>query len=63
MRIAQNWQDYKLLDCTMGEKLEIWGDVSLIRPDPQIIWKTEQKSKVWNTAHGHYHRSEKGGGQ
>ncbi len=63
MRIAENWQDYKLLDCSSGEKLEIWGDISLIRPDPQIIWKTEHKSNVWNSAHGHYHRSEKGGGQ
>ncbi|MCM1330286.1 MAG: class I SAM-dependent methyltransferase [Ruminococcus sp.] len=63
MRIANNWTDYRLIDCTGGEKLELWGDISLIRPDPQIIWKTEKKSPLWNSAHGHYHRSEKGGGQ
>lgn len=63
MRITENWTDYRLIDCTDGEKLELWKDVSLIRPDPQIIWKTEKKSPLWNSAHGHYHRSERGGGQ
>lgn len=63
MRIADRWQDYTLLDCTSSEKLEKWGDVILIRPDPQIIWKTKQASRLWESAHGHYHRSEKGGGQ
>lgn len=63
MRIADKWADYRLIDCTDGEKLELWGDISLIRPDPQIIWKTEPRSPLWDTAHGHYHRSEKGGGQ
>lgn len=62
MRTADKWTDYRLIDCTCGEKLELWGDISLIRPDPQIIWKTPQRSKLWDTAHGHYHRSEKGGG-
>ena len=63
MRITENWTDYRLIDCTGGEKLELWKDVSLIRPDPQIIWKTEKKSPLWDSAHGHYYRSEKGGGQ
>ncbi len=63
MRIADNWRDYKLLDCSGGEKLEKWGDIVLIRPDPQIIWKTEYKSPEWESAHARYHRSEKGGGQ
>ena len=63
MRITENWTDYRLIDCTDGEKLELWKDISLIRPDPQIIWKTEKKSPFWSSAHGHYHRSEKGGGQ
>lgn len=63
MRTADNWKDYRLIDCTTSEKLELWGDISLIRPDPQIIWKTDRKSNLWNTAYGHYHRSDKGGGQ
>ena len=39
MREAQ-WEDYELIDCSDGERLERWGDIILIRPDPQIIWHT-----------------------
>ncbi len=62
MRTAENWKDYQLIDCSDSEKLEKWGNIVLIRPDPQIIWKTGHKTPLWNSAHGHYHRSEKGGG-
>lgn len=63
MRCADRWQDYRLIDCTCAEKLEYWGNISLVRPDPQIIWKTEKKSPLWEKADGHYYRSDKGGGQ
>ena len=62
MRIADRWQDYKIIDTSDNEKLEMWKDISLIRPDPQIIWKTPHKNPLWNTAHAHYHRSNSGGG-
>lgn len=39
MRVADKWKDYELLDCSSGQRLERWGDVILIRPDPQVIWK------------------------
>lgn len=61
MRIAQ-WDDYELIDASDGEKLERWGDILLIRPDPQIIWFGERKDPRWNTAHARYHRSKTGGG-
>lgn len=63
MRIAENWNDYTILDTSDGEKLEKWGNVSLVRPDPQIIWKTERSHSLWRNADGYYHRSDKGGGQ
>ena len=63
MRTADRWTDYRLEDCTCSEKLESWKDIVLIRPDPQIIWKTDRRSPLWSKAHGHYHRSERGGGQ
>ncbi|MGN1089072.1 MAG: class I SAM-dependent methyltransferase [Huintestinicola sp.] len=63
MRIADRWKEYRLLDCTCSEKLEYWGKYSLVRPDPQVIWKTAQKTDIWNKADGHYFRSDKGGGQ
>ncbi len=62
MRIADRWKDYRLLDTSNLEKLEMWKDIVLIRPDPQIIWNTKHESKLWGEAHGHYHRSNAGGG-
>ena len=62
MRIADNWKEYSILDASDGEKLELWNGISLIRPDPQIIWKTPHAVPQWNTADGHYHRSNAGGG-
>ena len=61
MRTAQ-WRDYELIDTCAGERLERWGDILLIRPDPQIIWNTEKKDPRWRSAHARYHRSNKGGG-
>ena len=45
MRIAENWKEYAVLDTSDGEKLENWNGITLVRPDPQIIWKTPKKSK------------------
>ncbi len=63
MRVADNWKDYELIDCSCGERLERWGDITLIRPDPQVIWKTEKKNPLWKKADAVYHRSQTGGGQ
>lgn len=62
MRATENWQEYTLLDASEGERLERWGEQILIRPDPQIIWKTERRASEWKRAHAHYHRSGSGGG-
>ena len=61
MRAATGWRDFGVLDASDGEKLERWGKVTLIRPDPQVIWNTP-RSQRWGEADAHYHRSEKGGG-
>ena len=62
MWIADNWEDYEVLDTSRGEKLERWGKYLLIRPDPQVIWDTPKKLPGWKHCNGHYHRSSKGGG-
>ena len=62
MRVADGWKDYELLDCSDGERLERWGDVILIRPDPQVIWKTPKKHPMWKKANARYLRSSTGGG-
>lgn len=63
MRAADKWIDYELLDASRGERLERWGDIILIRPDPQILWDTPRKDPRWKQAHARYHRSNTGGGQ
>ncbi len=63
MWIASNWNDYKVLDTSNGEKLEKWGEYTLVRPDPQVLWNTPRTNKGWTKMNGHYHRSSKGGGE
>lgn len=63
MWIADHWKDYEVIDTSCGEKLERWGRYILLRPDPQVIWKTEKNVPEWNRLNGHYHRSSKGGGE
>ena len=63
MWIADGWKDYEVIDTSSGEKLERWGQYTLVRPDPQVIWKTEKKNAGWKNRNGHYHRSKKGGGE
>ncbi len=63
MWIADQWKDYEVLDTSSGEKLERWGDYLLVRPDPQVIWKTPKDLPGWKKKNGHYHRSKKGGGE
>lgn len=62
MRNTFDWKDYELIDCSDGERLERWGDVILVRPDPQVIWKTPKRSSLWKNANAFYHRSKTGGG-
>lgn len=62
MWIADKWKDYTILDTSSGEKLELWGKYSLIRPDPQVIWKSEKKNPLWKRADASYSRSHSGGG-
>ena len=62
MNIANNWNDYKILDMADGQKLEKWGDVILSRPDPQIIWKDKSYPEKWKNINATYHRSKTGGG-
>lgn len=63
MWLADQWNDYEVIDCSKGEKLERWGGYLLVRPDPQVIWDTPKKEKGWRKMNGHYHRSSKGGGE
>ena len=63
MWTADGWKDYEVIDTSEGEKLERWGKYILLRPDPQVIWKTPKERREWQRPNGHYHRSSKGGGE
>jgi len=63
MWVSEHWKDYTLLDCGNGEKLERWGDYTLVRPDPQAIWNTPRQHPGWSNPHGKYARSNTGGGE
>jgi len=60
---SNKWKDYELLDCGGGEKLERWGQYSLVRPDPQAIWNTPRLHPGWKRHDARYARSSTGGGQ
>lgn len=62
MWLSDKWQDFELLDCSKGEKLERWGSYYLVRPDPQAIWDTPRTDERWNCRDARYRRSETGGG-
>ena len=62
MNIANNWNDYEIIDMAEGKKLERWGKYILVRPDPQIIWKEKTFPEKWKKANAIYNRSRTGGG-
>ena len=59
---SDKWKEYELLDTSDGERLERWGSCTLVRPDPQVVWKNCRKNSMWNKADGIYKRSSSGGG-
>lgn len=60
---ANGWVDYKVIATGGGEKLEKWGDVVLLRPDPQVIWPAAFDLKSYKGLCAHYSRSNSGGGE
>lgn len=50
------------MDAAGGERLERWGEHTLIRPDPQVIWHEPRRHARWKTADAMYTRSKNGGG-
>lgn len=62
MLTADGWQDYELIDTGDGEKLERWGPVRVIRPDPQVIWPRAGDEALWRDCHSRYCRARSGGG-
>ena len=63
MLISNEWKDYEIIDASCGQKLERWGNVYLLRPDPQIVWDNgDLLEKYHKMIDAVYYRSNKGGG-
>lgn len=62
IRLAEGWKDYAIIATGDGYKLERWGDVVLLRPDPQVIWPARRDLFAYPALSAVYRRSEKGGG-
>lgn len=62
MRTA-NWKDFSVITTGDGYKLERWGKVILLRPDPQVIWKSSADMDGYKNLNAKYIRSETGGGK
>ena len=63
MLVANNWDDYEIIDASCGQKFERWGDIYLLRPDPQVIWDNgDLLEKYHDKINAVYYRSNKGGG-
>ncbi len=63
MYLADTWKDYELIDAGGGNKLERWGGVTLLRPDPQAVWPMEDEAEEASRADAVYIRSDTGGGR
>ena len=62
MKIADCWKDFRIIATGDGMKLEKWGGVTLLRPDPQVIWRSSKDLYSYKDLNAVYRRSEKGGG-
>jgi 23S rRNA (cytosine1962-C5)-methyltransferase len=47
----QHWKDYELIDCGDFEKLERFGELILIRPEPQAVWARQLPVSEWQKLH------------
>ena len=62
MWVSHLWKEYELCDASDGERLEKWGKYTLVRPDPQVIWKGERTHALWARPDASYRRAKSGGG-
>ncbi len=60
---TEKWTDYEIIATGGGEKLERWGKVFLLRPDPQAIWDPPFDMSAYKGLNAHYVRSSSGGGK
>jgi 23S rRNA (cytosine1962-C5)-methyltransferase len=60
--VTHGWEDYELLDSGEDARLERFGEVVLLRPAQQAIWKRRLPRAAWESAHATFTRSASGQG-
>lgn len=60
--LASDWKDYEVIETGGGMKLERFGSVVLLRPDPQVIWEAPFDMEKYPGLSAVYRRSRSGGG-
>lgn len=51
---TKGWEDYELLDSGSEKRFERFGKYTIVRPDPQAIWKTGLDISKWEKADATY---------
>ena len=59
MQVVDDFKEYRLISTSSGYKKEIWNNITLLRPDPTIIWNEDINEK---DVDARYTRSNSGGG-
>ncbi len=63
MKVVNDYKDFEIIDTSCGEKLERWGKIYLLRPDPLVMWDNgnleDEYHEIINSV---YYRSNTGGG-
>ena len=47
---ASAWGDYALIDSGDGRKLERYGPFTVVRPEPQCLWRPRLPPEAWSGA-------------
>jgi 23S rRNA (cytosine1962-C5)-methyltransferase len=58
LEYPSDWTEYELIDSGDGEKLERFGDYTIVRPDPRIIWGKMAPDLLWQKTNAKYVRTD-----
>lgn len=50
---TKDWKDYELLDSGESRKIERFGEIILVRPEPQAIWE-KKNPELWAGTHANF---------
>ena len=63
MKVTSDYIDYEIIDTSLGNKLERWESIYLLRPDPLVMWDNGDLEKIYSSKiNSVYYRSSTGGG-